>query len=562
MAKPQRPSDDDELIFLPLGGSGEIGMNLNLFGFGPPRDRQWLVVDIGVMFADHRTPGIDLIMADPQFIAAQKERVLGLVLTHGHEDHIGAVAQLWPMLQCPIYATPFTAELVKGKLEDAGLMPDVDMRVVDLGATVTLGPFRIDLVTMTHSIPEPNALAIHTPVGTVLHTGDWKLDPDPVVGEQSDEAQLRKLGKAGVLAMICDSTNVFSPGEYGSEDDVRDSLMQVGGALRGRVAITCAASNVARLDSIGKVAKANGRRICVVGRSMHRMVAAARSVGLLDDFPAPVAEDEAAALPRRDILYLCTGSQGERRAALARIVEGSFGKMVLEEGDTVIFSSRIIPGNEVPIYELQNELADRGIRIITEKDHFVHVSGHPCRDELTRMYQWVQPRIAIPVHGESRHLLEHVELARELQIPEAIAPRNGTMIRLAPGRPSIVERIPVGRLYLDGKMLVNEDESHLRDRRKISFVGHAHVGIVIDGRGRVLADPTVTLQGVPEHAVEDGYGLQELVEDSIDDALHDMRARDIRAGRDFEDRIKQAARRPLLDHCGKRAVIDVSVITV
>jgi len=562
MAARPTPSPDDELVFLPLGGSGEIGMNLNLYGYGPADDRQWIIVDLGVTFADQRTPGIDLIMADPDYIVQRKDNILGLVLTHGHEDHIGAVASLWSMLECPIFATPFTAELVRGKLNDANFHRDPDITIVPLGGRITLGPFEIEFVTLTHSIPESNALAIETPLGRVLHTGDWKLDPDPLIGELSDESYLREFGEKGVTAMVCDSTNVFVPGHAGSEADVRDSLIELIGELNGAVIVTCFASNVARLESIAHVARIHDRQLCLVGRSMHRMVDAARSVGLLQDFPTILSDKDAGFLPRDKVLYLCTGSQAEPRAALSRIVDGNNPHIFLEEGDTVVFSSRIIPGNEVPIYELQNRLADLGVRIITEKDHFVHVSGHPCRDELTKMYQWVRPQIAIPVHGEARHLLEHGELARELQIPQSIVPRNGSMIRLAPGNAQIIDQVPVGRLYLDGRMLVNEDDSHLRDRRKISYVGYVGVTIVIDQDGKLLADPVVRLQGIPEQPLPGGHNLKSIIENEILDVLEHLPTRKRKKGVELKDELKRAARRPLLAIWGKRPVVDVSVIRV
>jgi len=382
------------------------------------------------------------------------------------------------------------------------------------------------------------------------------------VGETTDEAHLRELGAKGVLAMVCDSTNVFVPGESGSETDVRESLVHLVGELKGRVVITCFASNVARLDSIGRAARTHRRQLCLVGRSMLRIVEAAKSVGLLEDLPPIISEEEAAVLPRNKVLYACTGSQGEPRAVLPRVADGSHRSVALDAGDTVVFSSRVIPGNEVAIYELQNQLAEQGIRIVSEKDHFVHVSGHPCRDELTRMYQWVKPKVAIPVHGEARHLLEHAELARELQVPQSIVPRNGSIIRLAPGRAEIVQEMPVGRLYLDGRLLVDEDVSHLRDRRKISFVGYVSVTVVIGANGRVLADPEVRLQGVPEHDIDDGFTLKEMIEDAVDDALDEMSPAVLKRDHEIEDRLRQAARRPLLGSWGKKSVVDVVVVRV
>ncbi len=553
---------NDELVFLPLGGSGEIGMNLNLFGYGPEDDRQWIMVDLGVTFADERSPGIDLIMPDPEYILEYKDQILGLVLTHGHEDHIGAVAHLWPLLRCPIYATPFTAELVRGKLFEEGLEHEVPMHIVPLGGRMELGPFDIELVTLTHSIPEPNALAIRTPLGCILHTGDWKIDPKPLIGDVSDEAALRAFGDEGVMAMICDSTNVFDPGTSGSEGDVRDSLMALVGELKGRIAVACFASNVARVQTIADVAKAHGRHLCLVGRSLHRMVAAGISTGILKDLGDVVQDDEAGYLPPDKILYLCTGSQGEPRAALSRIAAGTHPEVTLEEGDTVIFSSRVIPGNEVGIYELQNRLAEQGVRIITDRDHFVHVSGHPCRDELAQMYQWVRPQTAIPVHGEARHLLEHAALAKDLQVPHAVVPANGTMVRLAPGTPGIIDEVPVGRLYLDGDVLVDEDESHLRERRKVAYAGYATVTVVINGKGRLLTDPVVSLIGIPETIGLHGEPLLDIVEDDVCAAADRLKHRDLMNDDRVEQELFRSARNAIRQHWGKKTMVDVIIMRV
>jgi len=554
------PSSDDELVFLPLGGSGEIGMNMNLLGYGPEDDRKWIIIDLGVTFGDERTPGIDVIMPDPAFILDERENVLGLVLTHGHEDHIGAVAHLWPQLRCPVFATPFTAELVQSKLEEAGLETQVNLTIVPLGGTIELGPFALELITTTHSIPEPNAISIVTPLGRILHTGDWKIDPDPLVGETTDEAALRAEGDRGVLAMICDSTNVFEPGTSGSEGDVRKSLMELMGTLKGKVAVACFASNVARLETIAEVAKAHDRHICLVGRSMHRIVRAAQEVDLLQGFGPLVQEDDVGYFPPDKILFLCTGSQGEPRAALARIAAGNNPDISLGDGDTVVFSSRVIPGNELAIYELQNQLAESGVRIITDRDHFVHVSGHPCRDELAQMYQWVRPQIAIPVHGEVRHLMEHGALAKELQIPEAVVPRNGTLIRLAPGKAQIIDEVPYGRLYLDGRILVDEADSHLRERRKMAYGGLATVTIAIDGKGRIVADPHVRLQGAPEHEPQSGDELVEVIEDHVIVAADKMSRRELDDDYRVEQTLRRAARRAILQYWGKKILVDVTII--
>jgi ribonuclease J len=510
-------SKQDELVFLPLGGSNEIGMNFNCYGFGPADDRKWIIVDVGVTFGDQTTPGVDIIMPDPSFIETYADDILGIVLTHAHEDHIGAVGWLWPRLEAPVYATPFTAYLLREKLRDVDLLDEVDITEVPLGGKITLGPFEIELITLTHSIPEPNGLSIKTPLGTILHTGDWKIDPDPLLGGKTDMAAISRLGDEGVLAMVCDSTNVFVDGEAGSEAEVRIAMNKLISTLHGKVAVACFASNVARMDTAIRAAQANGRRVCLVGRSMHRMAAAARSVGFLNDIEPFVSDAEARHFPEEKILFLCTGSQGEARAALSRIADGTHPHVSLGQGDHVVFSSRVIPGNEVAIRNLQNKLADKGVRLYTERDHpGIHVSGHPCRDELKQMYQWARPEIAVPTHGERRHLLEHVNLAKDLQVPQAIAPRNGDMVRLAPGRAEIIDEVPSGRIFLDGGMLVPENGEALRERRHAAANGVIHVSIVLDGKGKIVSGPQVRGVGMPG---DEDYPLSEALDDLAEAAV-------------------------------------------
>jgi ribonuclease J len=509
-------SPQDELVFLPLGGSNEIGMNFNLYGYGPPDDRKWIVVDLGVTFGDQTTPGVEIIMPDPSFIEQHADDILGIVLTHAHEDHIGAIGWLWPRLKAPLYATPFTAYLIREKLRDANLLDQVVINEVPLSGRFTLGPFELELVTITHSIPEPNGLAIRTPLGTVLHTGDWKIDPDPVLGQPTDIDALRRIGDEGVLAMVCDSTNVFVEGEAGSEADVRQALKELIGGLTGKVAVACFASNVARMDSVIHAAEAAGRRVCLVGRSMHRMSGAARSVGMLQDIQPFVSDAEAGYFPDDQILYLCTGSQGEARAALSRIADGTHAHVTLGAGDACVFSSRVIPGNEVPIRNLQNKLADRGVRLYTDRDHpGIHVSGHPCRDELARMYGWARPQIAVPTHGERRHLLEHAAFARDLQVPQQVAPRNGDMVRLAPGRAEVIDETPSGRLFLDGGVLTPENSEPLRERRHASFNGVLMAAVVLDAKGRLAADLELRAIGLPG---DEEYPLEEALDDLAEEA--------------------------------------------
>ncbi len=535
-------NQSDEFVFLPLGGSNEIGMNFNLYGFGPADDRKWIVVDVGVTFGDHTTPGVEIIVPDPTFLEDRLDDILGIVLTHAHEDHVGAIGWLWPRLKAPIYATPFTAFLVREKLRDAELLDDVRIVEVPLGGQVDIGPFHIELVTMTHSVPEPNGLAITTPLGTVLHTGDWKIDPDPILGAPTDGAAIARLGDAGLLAMVCDSTNVFVDGVAGSEADVRVALKELIGTLKGRVAVGCFASNVARMDSVIRAAEANDRRVCLLGRSMHRMTAAARSVGMLKDVKPFVSDQEAGRFPKDKILYLCTGSQGEPRAALSRIAEGTHPTVSLGAGDCCLFSSRVIPGNDIPIRNLQNRLAGRGVRLYTDRDHpGIHVSGHPCRDELIQMYRWARPQIAVPTHGERRHLQEHIALAQELAVPQTLAPRNGDIVRLAPGRAEVIDETPSGRLFLDGGILTAENSEPLRERRHAAQNGVLMVSLTLDRKGRLAADAEVRAIGLPG---DDDYPLQDALDDLAEEAEDAVKAVNGDA-RDNDRALEQAVGRAL-----------------
>ncbi len=532
--------DGAELVFLPLGGSNEIGMNFNLYGYGPPHDRKWIIVDVGVTFGDLTTPGVEIILPDPTFIEDHADDILGIVLTHAHEDHIGALPWLWPRLRAPLYATPFTSFLIREKLRDAGILGEVSLTEVPLSGRFQIGPFDLELITLTHSIPEPNGLAIRTPLGTVLHTGDWKIDPDPMLGEVTDVEAITRLGDEGVLAMVCDSTNVFVEGEAGSEADVRVALSALIKSLTGKVAVGCFASNVARMDTIIRAAEAADRRVCLLGRSMHRMSAAAKSVGLLSDVAPFVNDKEAGYFPADKILYLCTGSQGEVRAALSRIAEGNHPHVTLGAGDSCVFSSRVIPGNEIAIRTLQNRLADRGVRLYTDRDHpGIHVSGHPCRDELARMYSWARPRIAVPTHGERRHLLEHKAFARDLQVPEQIAPRNGDMVRLAPGRAAIIDEVTAGRLFVDGGVVTPENSEPLRERRHAAQNGVLIVSVVMDKRGRLSEGLEIRSVGLPGD-------LENPLEDALDDVADMVEAainRMDRDERDDDERVEAAVNR-------------------
>jgi ribonuclease J len=542
---------DDELVFVPLGGAGEIGMNLNLYGYGPENRRQWIMIDLGVMFGGDDTPGIDVIMPDPGFIEEHRKNLLGIVLTHAHEDHIGAVGHLWERLRVPVYATPFTAALVRGKLEEADILEEVPLHVVPLGGELKLGPFELEFIDITHSIPEPNCIVIRTPLGNVLHTGDWKIDPDPVVGRKTDIDALRKVGDEGVLAAICDSTNVFVPGRSGSEADVARDLEKLIANRTGRIAVSAFASNVARMKSVIRAATNARRHVALVGRSMHKIANAAIETGWLKDIPSLIDEESASDLPAHRVLYLCTGSQGEPRAALTRIAAGDHPHVALGPGDTVIFSSRVIPGNERLIHEMQNAFAARGVEVISADDHDVHVSGHPARDELADMYGWLRPQIAVPVHGEERHLMEHVRLAKSLQVPEALHAPNGSVVRLAPGPATIIDEAPHGRLHLDGSVLVTGWDAAMKERRSLAFAGYVAVTIVLDGRNRALAEPAVFCAGLPEE-------VSERATEAAATALDQLRRSDDDA-RMAED-MRRAVRRAISEFWGKKPIVKVQVL--
>ncbi len=558
----KKPAPDDELVFLPLGGSGEIGMNLNAYGYGPPDARKWIIVDIGVTFGrEDTTPGVDLILPDPSYLVEHKDDIIAIVLTHAHEDHIGALGWLWPRLPAPVYATPFTAALVREKLRERGLLERVPLTEIPLKGQLTLGPFEIDFVTLTHSIPEPNGLAIRTPLGLVWHTGDWKIDPDPLIGETTDEAKLRAMAEEGVLAMVCDSTNVFVEGSAGSEAEVRVKLTEVIKNCKGKVAVTAFASNVARVETALKAARAAGRTPCLVGRSMHRIFAAAQSVGLLQDVPQVVDEDEALDLPDEKVLYLCTGSQGEQRAALSRIARGEHRNVVMRKGDTVIFSSRVIPGNETAIHQLYDQFLERGVELITaDTEHLIHVSGHPARDELKQMYAWARPRIAVPVHGEIRHIREHVKLAESLQIPETVAPKNGDLIRLAPGPAAVIDEVPSGRLYVDGNVIVETEDDAIRDRKRLAAEGAVNIAFALTGKNAIAAGPTVSVRGLTMPDEED----LELALEELEDVAKAGFSKLNHAERDDDDAIEasvvRAVRKAAERLWKKRPLIDVSIL--
>ena len=544
------------LFFVSLGGAGEIGMNLNLYGYAG----DWLILDCGVTFGDDSQPGLEVVMPDPAFIVERRDRLLGIVATHAHEDHIGAIPYLWTQLRCPVWATPFTASLLRTKLVEASLADKVRINVVPMSGRFTVGPFDLELITLTHSIPEPNAVALRTPVGTVLHTGDWKFDPNPLIGSTSDEAALRRLGDDGVLAMIGDSTNALRPGTSGSEADLRQSLINLVGRYDARVAVACFASNVARLETIARAAAAHGREVALVGRSLWRIDKAARENGYLADLPRFLTEEEAGYLPRDKIVLICTGSQGEPRSALARIAREDHPNIVLETGDVVIFSSRIIPGNEKAINRLQNALVRLGVEIVTEEDHFVHVSGHPARDELVRMYQMVRPRVAIPVHGEARHLIAHAHLAEECQVQQPLVIQNGDMVRLTPSGAAIVDEVPVGRLASDGKGLLPLGGAALKDRRRIILNGSAVATLVVDRQGRLAAPPAISLLGLVEETA--ASAAVPFLCAAAQCALGDLPAVARRDDNVVRDAVRRAVRRQINERFGKRPLIEIHLVRI
>ena len=548
----------EELLFCPLGGSGEIGMNMNLFAYGKPDKQKWIIVDIGVTFADDSIPGIDLIYPDPGFIVDKKSDLLGIILTHAHEDHIGAIAHIWPKLNCKIFATPFTALLITEKFKEKKIDISPYLKIVQLNGTLNLKPFKIEFITLTHSILEPNGLKIETPVGNILHTGDWKCDPDPLIGESIDASKLKKIGNEGVLAMICDSTNVFSAGRAGSELDVRKNLLKIMDRIKKRIIVTSFASNVARMESIFYCAEKTGRNISLVGRSMHRMFKAAKQCGYLKEVIDPIDCRDAKKVSREKIIYLCTGSQGEQMGAMMRIANYVHPDVFIEKEDTVIFSSKIIPGNEKKLYKLHNQLVKEGIEVISEESEFVHVSGHPNREDLKDMYNWIKPKSVIPVHGEHRHMIEHISFAKEMQVPYPIKVQNGDIVRLYPGdMPKVYDKAPSGRLLLDGKVSVEEDSNSIIERKNISSNGIMEVTILLTPKGNIHDKPFINFRGLPINEREEFiYGL----EDQIDKTAKTFSLNNKKQEFNIIEAIKTICRKYTKEKTGKRPVTNINLI--
>ena len=542
-----------DLAFLPLGGTGEIGMNLNLYRC----NGRWLAVDCGIGFGGAELPEVEVMMADPGFIAERRDRLLGLVITHAHEDHIGAVAWLWPQLRCPVYATPFAAAVLRRKLGEVGLAATVPLHVVPPGGAIDLPPFALRFIRLAHSIPEAQALAITTPHGIVLHSGDWKLDPHPLVGPPTDEAALGALGEKGVLALVCDSTNAMVEGHSGSEAEVRRSLSALVRDLRGRVAVTCFASNVARVESVALAARDAGRSVALVGRSLRNLEAAARECGYLRQVPPFMSEDDAGSVPDDNLLILITGSQGEPRSALARVAMDTHPRIVLGDGDTALFSSRVIPGNERAVHAVQDNLVRRGVNLMTDADHFVHVSGHPARDELRRLYRLVKPRYAVPVHGEWRHLSAHAALAQEAGATPILM-EDGDILSLAPGRVEVVDSAPVGRLVLDGKRLVPLNGSVLSARRRMLFNGIVLGSLAVDETGRVRGQPQVSAPGLFDQDDPETDRISGEFAAAVADLPASLRRDDLA----LADAARAALRRALGRRMQKRPLVDVHLLRV
>ncbi|MEK0081650.1 ribonuclease J [Benzoatithermus flavus] len=542
-----------DLRFVALGGAGEIGVNAYLYGL----EGRWLMVDLGIGFADDRLPGVDIVLPDLRFIEEQRSALDGIVITHAHEDHVGAVPYLWQRLGCPVWCTPFAAAVLRAKLAETEIAREVPINVVEPGERFRVGGFECRFVHVTHSIPDSNALVLDTPFGRVLHTGDWKLDPAPLVGARTDVATLEAVGREGVLALVGDSTNVLSPGTSGSEAEVRESLTRLIADQPYRVVLTTFSSNIARLETAMLAAHAAGREIFVVGRSMRRMIEAAREVGYLKDIPPIRDEREAELLPRDRVLYLCTGSQGESRSALVRIAGHQHPRVRLEPGDAVIFSAKIIPGNERTLYNLHNQLVRSGIEVITEVDHFVHVSGHPCRDEVEQMYRWIKPKIAIPVHGEARHLHAHQRLAQDLGIEHAVLIENGDVLRIAPGAPEVVDEIPVGRMVMETDGLVEAGDDLFRTRRRLMNHGTILVSLVLDEEGSILAPPQLTPLGAFE---ADRFGeIKGQVCDAIADAVEDMSDEAVRDDERVREIVRVALRQALDLPRHRRPIVEVQI---
>ncbi len=550
-----------ELVMVALGGQGEIGMNSYLFGLGPRDARQWLMVDLGLTFPHENEPGVDVVLPDLRFIEGEKAALCGLLLTHAHEDHIGAVLDLWPKLKCPIYATPFTAGMLQAKAVENGNRTKLPITIVKLGSRFNIGPFDLELVTLAHSIPEPSAVVLRTEHGTVYHSGDWKLDATPLVGDPSNDTRLQQLGSEGIDVVICDSTNAFRAGRSPSEVEVAASIAEIVKKARRRVAVTTFASNVARVKAVSDAAQAAGRKLVISGRALHRVIQVAKDTGYLPEDLSALDQQHFSYLQPHEVVALCTGSQGEPRAALSKIAAGEHPEITLGRGDLVIFSSRAIPGNEIGIGKVQNNLAKIGCDVLTDSDALVHVTGHPRREELKQLYAWLKPKLVVPMHGEPRHMQEHAKLAKDVGVPETHVCYNGQLLRLLPGPSEVIATVPVGRLYRDGKLIVPSTEGPVRERRRLAYAGIVSVAVALDKHGEVCADPEVALDGVPEIML-DGRSMEEHVFATVDGTLDSIPQKRRRDDKLVADAVRRAVRAAVDQAWGKKPIVKVLVCLV
>ncbi len=554
-------AQEEELVFLPLGGVGEIGMNLGLYGYGRPGNRQWIMVDCGVTFPGPELPGVDLVLADISFLAEERRNLKGIVITHAHEDHYGGLNDLWPGLNVPVYASPFTAGMLEAKRDFEKSRGEIPITIFKQGDRINVGPFEIEAVGVNHSIPEPMSLIIRTPLGAVVHTGDWKIDLQPSLGPLTDEQRFRKIGDEGVLALVCDSTNALRDGVSPSEQEVSASLTEIISKAEGRVAITTFSSNVGRIRSIAEAAEEAGRDVLLLGSSMKRVVAVARDLGLMEGIKPFLAEDEFGYVPRDKVVVILTGSQGEPRAALAKIARDEMRNVAFSAGDTVVFSSRTIPGNEKAINDIKNGLIEQGIHIITDSEALVHVSGHPRRSELQQMYQWVRPQILVPVHGEAAHLTAHGELGRQSGIASVPRLRNGEMLRLAPGPAEVIDTVPHGRIYKDGSLIGDFEEMGIGERRKLSFAGHVSVNVVLDNRYDFLGDPDLVAIGLPEFD-DEGEDMEDTLYDAVLGAVESIPRAKRKDLAMLQEAVRRAVRSTTNQIWGKKPVVTVFVTKV
>jgi ribonuclease J len=554
-------ANNDELVFLPLGGVGEIGMNLALYGYGPPSNRQWIMVDCGVTFAGPDLPGVDLVLPDIEFIKKQKKNLKGIIITHAHEDHYGALNDLWPGLNVPVYASRFTAGMLEAKRDYEGSRAEIPITPFKQGDRINVGPFEVEAIGVNHSIPEPMSLVIRTPLGNVVHTGDWKIDHNPSLGPLTDEARFRAVGDEGVLALLCDSTNAVRDGVSPSEEEVSAGLQKIIEAAEGRVAITTFSSNVGRIRSIAQAAEAAGREVLLLGSSLKRVTNVAQDIGIMQGIKPFIAEDEYGFIPRDKIVVILTGSQGEPRAALAKLSRDEMRNVALTSGDTVVFSSRAIPGNEKAILEIKNGLIEQGVHIVTDNEALVHVSGHPRRNELLKMYEWVRPQILVPVHGEAAHLVAQKELALQAGIPTVPRVRNGDVLRLAPGPAEVIDQAPFGRVYKDGKLVGDIEEMGIADRKKLAYVGHVAVSVLLDSRFDFLGDPEVVPFGLPEYD-DEGESMEDTLYDAVLGAVESIprsRRKDLETVREA---VRRAVRSTANEAWGKKPVVTVFLTKV